>query len=230
MRYEKYFTQVNQIPPPPADVGGTPIPLKTSESDFILMAFAHYAYWVVNEVTHVVYEGKPHFLSFIYDTISYGHLQTRLIACDGSWQIVIKNGVMLGAGELYTSLRRAYPNKLDTQADIEQWADQHPYMNLIGDGEKDWLIYAGKNNTAKSYILAYTSTYLLLFRKQDAKVFRKVWEVYGGIDLTGHLIVNGKIEANEGFGVNDSSTVIIDAETGKILSAERAIKLELRTY
>ena len=230
MRYDKYFTQLNQTPPPPADVGGTPIPLKTSESDFILMAIEHYAYWVVNDATHVVYEGNPHFLSFIYDTISYGELRTRLVACDGSWEILIKHGVMLGMGELYTSLRRAYPNKLDTQADIEQWADQHPYMRLIGDGEKDWLIYAGKNNPAKSYILAYTSTYLLLFRKQDAKVFRKVWELSGGMDLTGHVIVNGKIEANEGFGINDSSQIIIDAETGIVLSAEPAIQLKLRTY
>jgi hypothetical protein len=230
MRYNHFFSQVAITPPPPIDVGGAPVPLFTSECDFLLMTFAHYAYWVVNEVTHIVYEGNPHLLSFIYDTVSYSHLHTRLIACDNSWQILIKNGVMVGEGELYTSLRRSYPNQIDTQADIEQWADQHPTITLIGDGEKDWLIYAGKNNAVKSYIVAYTNAYILFFRRQDAKTFRKVWEVFGGIQLTATLIQNGNMNGNEGFGVNDSSDFIIDPNTGDISNGEQAIRLKVRRF
>lgn len=231
MRYNHFFSQVNITPPPAMDVGGAPVPLLTSESDFLLMTFAHYAYWIVNEVTHIVYEGNQRILSFIYDTLSYYHLHTRLIACDNSWQIVIKNGVMVGEGELYTSLRRSYPAKIDTQADIEAWADQHRTLTIIGDGEKDWLIYTGKNNPVKSYIVAYTPAYILFFRKQDAKTFRKVWEVYGGIQLNCSLIrPNGKLKGNEGFGINDSSDFDIDPDTGEISGAEQAIKLKVRRF
>lgn len=188
-------------------------------------------YYVVNSTTQAVYEGNQKLIEFVYHDRNRYRLQAHLIASDGSWGVIIQNEMMLGYGESIITFQADYPNHRYTQTQIEQWAKMHTRMNLSGDGERDWLIYEGSNNPAKSYIVVSAYPYILFLKKEDDGLFRKVWELYGGIELNAGIVdKQGIIRAFEGHGISDPAMIDIQAETGIILATEPTVHLTHRRF
>jgi len=215
------------LPPLPED--GTPIPIISAESDFVLMALSRQPYIIVNMKTQHAYMGNERLLEYLY-RVKFFLIHLRLMALDGSWQVDFRLRAnaysIMCYGEGFKLAQQPFYLP-QTQAEIEHYADMHPDMRVIGDGEKDWLLYEGKDNPARSYIMCYTDAYLLLYRKNEAGTFDKYWELYGGIQLTGGLIRDGIIRANEGYGINDASEIILNAQTGEIIECERDLRQTL---
>jgi hypothetical protein len=229
-----YFSPCDMPTLPPLPEDGTPIPIISAESDFVLMALSRQPYIIVNMKTQQAYMGNERLLDYLY-RVKFFLIHLRFMALDGSWQVDFRHRAnvyfIMCYGEGFKSAQEPFYLP-QTQAEIEHYAKSHRNMHLMGDGEKDWLFYAGKDNPARSYIVCHTDAYLLLYRKNEAGTFDKYWELYGGIQLTGGLIRDGILRANEGYGINDASEIRINAQTGDIIECERGIResMKLVTY
>lgn len=222
------------MPPPPLpNTPAVEMMPYTSEFDFLLFSLMQHSYYMVDSTTQMVYEGNHRLINFLYHHESHYPIQLQIVASDGSWGIVIQRKLwiqkhmVLSYGKPIITFQRAYPQQRYTQAQIEQWAKLHPNMNLSGDGHIGW----GKDNPAKSYIVVSTHPYILFLKKEDDGLFRKVWELYGGIELNaGIMDKQGIIHAVEGHGISDPAMIYIQAETGVILSTEPTVQLTHRRY
>ncbi|MCL4253290.1 MAG: hypothetical protein KJ043_05880 [Anaerolineae bacterium] len=237
MNFTTYFSPIDITSPRLPDVPAVEMMPYTSEYDFLLFSLIQHPYYVVDSATQTVYEGNHLLLNFLYHPKN--HYPTQIMADDGSWRIIItirkklwtQEQVIFGYGEPIIAFLRDYPHRRYTQAQLEGWAKTHPDMRLAGDGERDWLIYDGKDNPVKSYIVISTNPYIVFLKKEDDSLFRKVWELYGGIELSAGIIdKQGIIHATEGHGISDPAMIYIQAETGIILSTEPTVQLTHRRY
>lgn len=221
--FNQFFTKViiDDLPPTPVDVSDV-LPFATSTFDELLLEIATRNYWIVDTKTSDVFEGNSKLLDFCY--AKFRRLHCRLIAKDGTWCVDISaDKVSIGGISVKNNGLGGY-----TQAEIE--SKNTPYLYVVGDGLKDWLLFDYQVNPAQSYIVASHWRYIVFFLKNVDGLFYKQWELYNGMELTGHQMVDGLIHANEGFGFGDSTPFKIEAKTGDILKGDPCLKLDRYTY
>lgn len=221
--FKQFFTEAIIEPPPMPNLKiDRALPFGISTSDEFLLAISTQAYWVVDKLTGKVFEGGPKLLDFCHAL--RGKFDCQFIAKDNAWSVEISaQTVSFGGISIKNNGLEGY-----TQAEIE--SKNTPYLYVVGDGLKDWLLFDNRVNPAQSYIVASHWRYIVFFLKNVDGLFYKQWELYNGMELTGGVLKNNLIHANEGFGFGDSTPFKIDAKTGDIIQGDPCLKLDRYTY
>lgn len=225
LSYKSYFAPATaEIPPlPPANTGHT-LSWPTSTADEQLLRAYTTPFWVLDVTTGEPFEGNEQFLTFAHTAWSK-KLNCVLVAKDGRWQIHLQTHHLT-----YWDLPTIPTDQPYTQDELEATAARFHCVRLIGDGLKDWHIFQGSHNPVQSYLSLATDHYLLFFTKRTDGFLYKKWELYEGIQLSGGLLHQGLVLANEGFGINDSTPVKIVAETGEIVNRDPCVSWKLQTF